>query len=108
MVPQVYGFALDTKVKDQAHKHRAPAAQISDCNTNDVFTSGRQKAPCEYLMEDLLEIFNILKLVHDFINGEYESVQNHWLLLPQMVQQEGFHLDSLSSRSHMFYVHTKC
>lgn len=108
MFLQVYGFALDTKVKDQAHKHRAPAALISDCNTNDVFTCGRQKAPCEYLMEDLFEIFNIPKLVHDFINGQCGSVQNHWLFLPQMLQREGFQLDSLSSLSHMLYVHTKC
>lgn len=49
---------------------------ISRSNGHDVFTSGRQKAPREYFMEALFEIFNILKLLHDFINGAAGGVRN--------------------------------
>ncbi|KAI9538998.1 hypothetical protein NQZ68_009075 [Dissostichus eleginoides] len=46
-VNQVDNFALDTKVRDQAHKRWAhsEAALISHSNTNDVFTSDRQRGP---------------------------------------------------------------
>lgn len=52
-VNQTYDFALDTKVKDQAHKQWAhsEAALISHSNTNDVFTSDRQRGPSEFLMK---------------------------------------------------------
>lgn len=72
---QVYDFALDTKVKDQAHKHWAhsEAALISHSNTNDVFTSDRQRGPSEFLMKALFEILNKLKLIHDFLMGPVEA-----------------------------------
>lgn len=49
---------------------------ISSSNSRDVFTSGGQEASREYFMETLFEIFNILKLLHDFINGVDEGVRN--------------------------------
>lgn len=72
---RVYDFALDTKVKDQAHKHWAhsEAALISHSNTNDVFTSDRQRGPSEFLMKALFEILNKLKLIHDFLMGPVEA-----------------------------------
>lgn len=74
-VIQVNSFTLDTKVKDQAHTHRAhcQAALISRSNTNDVFTSGRQRSPSEFLMIVLFEISNKLKLIHDFLMGSVEA-----------------------------------
>lgn len=74
-VIQVNSFTLDTKVKDQAHTHRAhsQAALISRSNTNDVFTSGRQRSPSEFLMIVLFEISNKLKLIHDFLMGPVEA-----------------------------------
>lgn len=74
-VNQVYDFDLGTKVKDQAHKHWAhsEAALISHSNTNDVFTSDRQRGPSEFLMKALFEILNKLKLIHDFLMGPVEA-----------------------------------
>lgn len=74
-VNQVYRVALDTKVKDQTHKHWAysEAALISHSNTNDVFTSDRQRGPSEFLMKALFEILNKLKLIHDFLIGPVEA-----------------------------------
>lgn len=74
-VNQVSDFALDTKVKDQAHKHWAhsEAALISHSNTNDVFTSDRQRGPSEFLMKALFEILNKLKLIHDFLMVPVEA-----------------------------------
>lgn len=74
-VIQVNSFTLDTKVKDQANTHRAhsQAALISRSNTNDVFTSGRQRSPSEFLMIVLFEISNKLKLIHDFLMGPVEA-----------------------------------
>lgn len=74
---QVYDFALETKVRDQAHDSWTRSdALISRRDTDDVFTSGRQKAPIEYFMKDPFEISNNLKLVHDFINVACGSSQN--------------------------------
>lgn len=74
-VDQLSDFALDTKVKDQAHKHWAhsEAALISHSNTNDVFTSDRQRGPSEFLMKALFEISNKLKLIHDFLMWHVEA-----------------------------------
>ena len=74
-VNRVYDFALDTKVKDQAQRHWAhsEAALISHGNTNDVFTSDRQRGPSEFLMKPLFEILNKLKLIHDFLIGPVEA-----------------------------------
>ena len=73
-VRRVHDFVLDTKVKDQAHKHWAhsEAALISHSNTNDVFTSEGQRGPSEFLMNALFEILNKLKLIHDFLMGPVE------------------------------------
>lgn len=73
----VFDFALDTKVKDQAHKHWAhsEAALISHSETDDVFTSDRQRGPSEFLMQTLFEILNKLKLIHDFLMGPAEALR---------------------------------
>lgn len=61
------GFALETKDGDQAHQHRARSgAPISLCCAHAVFTDRSSR---EYFMKVLFEISNILKLVHDCING---------------------------------------
>ena len=84
-VNQVDNFALDTNVRDQAHKRWAhsEAALISHSNTNDVFTSDRQRGPGEFLMKALFEILNKLKLIHDFLMGPVEASRIADLFPPQ-------------------------
>lgn len=60
-------FVLETKGGDQAREHGPRSdALISLCDAHAVFTD---RSPSEYFMKVLLEISNIVKLVHDCING---------------------------------------
>ncbi|KAI4819631.1 hypothetical protein KUCAC02_004871, partial [Chaenocephalus aceratus] len=63
-VNQVDNFALDTNVRDQAHKRWAhsEAALISHSNTNDVFTSDRQRGPVSPSLLVVLFVHTALSL----------------------------------------------